>query len=104
MCCCSCVGGIVDMPTVRACTRCLIRSFFSAAATAEIHTLSLHDALPIWEGARSRPRPGDVTSPPGLDAASLRAHDRSEEHTSELQSPMYLVCRLLLEKKKTNMQ
>src|SRR5438445_9074663 len=67
--------------------------FFNDTATTEIYTLSLHDALPIcflqflpcsvpWAGARR---------------SWLR---RSEEHTSELQSRQYLVCRLLLEKKK----
>src|SRR2546426_4230371 len=76
--------------------------FFNDTATTEIYTLSLHDALPIWPGgppARMRPRSrsGDgrlrcraAPGPPG----------RSEEHTSELQSPCNLVCRLLLEKKK----
>src|SRR5215217_9540121 len=68
--------------------------FFNDTATTEIYTLSLHDALPILldvEDAGERPR--------------LVADDphrvRSEEHTSELQSRQYLVCRLLLEKKKT---
>src|SRR2546423_14264664 len=68
--------------------------FFNDTATTEIYTLSLHDALPILCDRRrggcgrrllrrlGRPRP------------------RSEEHTSELQSLAYLVCRLLLEKKK----
>src|SRR5258708_27365964 len=78
--------------------RCLLRFlhaffffFFNDTATTEIYTLSLHDALPICARAR------------------LAAHrclwwcwpaHRSEEHTSELQSPDHLVCRLLLEKKK----
>src|SRR6266404_9837999 len=67
--------------------------FFNDTATTEIYTLSLHDALPIrW------PRPR--LTPPWLDHSVLRAN-RSEEHTSELQSLAYLVCRLLLEKKKT---
>src|SRR3712207_9307844 len=97
--------------------------FFNDTATTEIYTLSLHDALPIWarvqradawrrdRGAcgaghpagtrpprphrrlvRSRARQPDGQAPP---------HARSEEHTSELQSRQYLVCRLLLEKKKT---
>src|SRR6478752_10372800 len=66
--------------------------FFNDTATTEIYTLSLHDALPIcWpKGARSaRHRAG-----------WRQGHDRSEEHTSELQSRLHLVCRLLLEKKK----
>src|SRR6266705_3209149 len=68
--------------------------FFNDTATTEIYTLSLHDALPISIGstcAGSMPR-----------AAAMRRtlRSRSEEHTSELQSPYDLVCRLLLEKKK----
>src|SRR2546426_6774933 len=84
--------------------------FFNDTATTEIYTLSLHDALPI----SSRP----TVSPcgrcrfayrsgrsPCLRAVQTRASfniqsSRSEEHTSELQSPCNLVCRLLLEKKK----
>src|ERR1035438_10895847 len=67
--------------------------FFNDTATTEIYTLSLHDALPISHDDRApEPRPSHHWS---------RA-DRSEEHTSELQSLRHLVCRLLLEKKKTN--
>src|SRR5437879_10863040 len=88
-------------------------------APSEIYTLSLHDALPIWKkpwsiaigtGARQ-------TAPAFHESFNLRGAQietlvecwrglprRSEEHTSELQSPMYLVCRLLLEKKKKNKQ
>src|SRR2546429_5341233 len=71
--------------------------FFNDTATTEIYTLSLHDALPIWiERQREvREREGRLT--PEL-TAQLDA--RSEEHTSELQSRLHLVCRLLLEKKK----
>src|SRR5256885_13217572 len=77
--------------------------FFNDTATTEIYTLSLHDALPIcarfevpalaegWQGEHGAFR--------GLEAAIVH---RSEEHTSELQSPCNLVCRLLLEKKKTH--
>src|SRR5256885_5714423 len=74
--------------------------FFNDTATTEIYTLSLHDALPISEPlgkAAGDNRPiweRDVTH------RSLRLSTRSEEHTSELQSPCNLVCRLLLEKKK----
>src|SRR6266545_8037646 len=66
--------------------------FFNDTATTEIYTLSLHDALPITPPPSSWPCwPSRLTlSTPG----------RSEEHTSELQSLAYLVCRLLLEKKK----
>src|SRR5437879_10699023 len=65
----------------------------------EISTLSLHDALPISGRERTarRPRRCRRASCACLEGRHLR---RSEEHTSELQSPMYLVCRLLLEKKK----
>src|SRR3712207_7941775 len=71
--------------------------FFNDTATTEIYTLSLHDALPISPRGRGRDR-GRVA----LAAARARARRarRSEEHTSELQSRQYLVCRLLLEKKK----
>src|SRR5690242_21084067 len=70
--------------------------FFNDTATTEIYTLSLHDALPIWP-----PRAGTTwcrRSPRGCRRAGR--HQRSEEHTSELQSHVNLVCRLLLEKKK----
>src|SRR6266536_657839 len=80
------------------CTSLMCVFFFNDTATTEIYTLSLHDALPI--------------SLPGLETvhrmARLRPRDqrelaaRSEEHTSELQSRVDLVCRLLLEKKKKN--
>src|SRR5256885_11328280 len=71
--------------------------FFNDTATTEIYTLSLHDALPIsWcsrrTGSCGAERRG--SAPPG------HTTPRSEEHTSELQSPCNLVCRLLLEKKK----
>src|SRR3712207_4854232 len=99
--------------------------FFNDTATTEIYTLSLHDALPFWPrpprfGTRMR-----VTMPMGpqavarypvknasagtragswpaisTSASSASRFGRSEEHTSELQSRQYLVCRLLLEKKK----
>src|SRR5438552_7626698 len=67
--------------------------FFNDTATTEIYTLSLHDALPISDrvGPHRRPRRRAAHAHPG---------GRSEEHTSELQSPDHLVCRLLLEKKK----
>src|SRR5256885_9504389 len=73
--------------------------FFNDTATTEIYTLSLHDALPIY--ARDH-QPPDVRC--GHTGRHRRQHhcagNRSEEHTSELQSPCNLVCRLLLEKKK----
>src|SRR3712207_7883278 len=91
--------------------------FFNDTATTEIYTLSLHDALPIYNGLlqrspqRRRPSRGALPWAPvrrhpvaRIDRADpARAGDdrrRSEEHTSELQSRQYLVCRLLLEKKK----
>src|SRR2546422_1834710 len=95
--------------------------FFNDTATTEIYTLSLHDALPILV----RRRPGQVGTGKkprcSLFASALHHHitgfvpveyetrdmvmkcaceQRSEEHTSELQSRLHLVCRLLLEKKK----
>src|SRR5258708_34569117 len=90
--------------------------FFNDTATTEIYTLSLHDALPILLDRREDIITTAVTtivvmavalqSP--IDAWQqplLRLFDtvvRSEEHTSELQSPDHLVCRLLLEKKNKN--
>src|SRR2546427_1405048 len=83
--------------------------FFNDTATTEIYTLSLHDALPIsqasgGEGDQSSfAHPGGaalVPQPEPLDAP--RRGERSEEHTSELQSQSNLVCRLLLAKKKKN--
>src|SRR2546422_9054554 len=73
--------------------------FFNDTATTEIYTLSLHDALPIStktcfaKGVQG----SDYRRGLGVRARSNR---RSEEHTSELQSRLHLVCRLLLEKKK----
>src|SRR3712207_8043614 len=99
-----------------------MRFFFNDTATTEIYTLSLHDALPIWPKTRPTRPPAPPTvraascriGPPGMPGAcwttGARAsrpptsctfsRRRSEEHTSELQSRQYLVCRLLLEKKK----
>src|SRR3712207_9121086 len=95
--------------------------FFNDAATTEIYPLPLHDALPIFLGrGRRLPRPRKGREPPRSRravradghqttcvpqeasgrAAFTIAGSRSEEHTSELQSRQYLVCRLLLEKKK----
>src|SRR3712207_7434168 len=81
--------------------------FFNDTATTEIYTLSLHDALPICQALRAHG--SRVLYFAGYKRAIDRykveeiekAADRSEEHTSELQSRQYLVCRLLLEKKKT---
>src|SRR3712207_7954608 len=96
--------------------------FFNDTATTEIYTLSLHDALPIYSSGTSdddtvmlrlsaltiplltlfaspRGAPTTTVVSPTL-RSSESAQSRSEEHTSELQSRQYLVCRLLLEKKK----
>src|SRR3712207_7410817 len=87
--------------------------FFNDTATTEIYTLSLHDALPIsFTGiAPGVAANGPTVLLPGLAAAVVARMEslpvafgagvalRSEEHTSELQSRQYLVCRLLLEKK-----
>src|SRR5438552_19203489 len=72
--------------------------FFNDTATTEIYTLSLHDALPISMG-RAGTGPAERRQVQAERLANL-TYDRSEEHTSELQSPDHLVCRLLLEKKK----
>src|SRR5438876_11929639 len=85
-----------------------ISFFFNAPATTEIYTLSLHDALPISFKGEVFCKPLIIYrfSLPASAALSPRflmqpsAWPRSEEHTSELQSPVHLVCRLLLEKKK----
>src|SRR5258708_2760154 len=78
--------------------------FFNDTATTEIYTLSLHDALPISTKAlpsrRICRRPARITSTSARFPAKGTQIERSEEHTSELQSPDHLVCRLLLEKKK----
>src|SRR5437879_11891583 len=75
---------------------CIYYLFLNPPPTTQIYTLSLHDALPICHQAL-RPRPEGLDG--GRGQAGGRDRGRSEEHTSELQSPMYLVCRLLLEKK-----
>src|SRR5437763_3502595 len=74
--------------------------FFNDTATSEIYTLSLHDALPICGRSAPPPVPAARNRRSGGRGVPARTPIRSEEHTSELQSPMYLVCRLLLEKKK----
>src|SRR5258708_32895993 len=94
--------------------------FFNDTATTEIYTLSLHDALPICQYVFMNAAIGNTALRVSI-AAIVKSHDvitfkeepcdatvmtrhifcvRSEEHTSELQSPDHLVCRLLLEKKK----
>src|SRR5690242_12874852 len=90
-------GGSLEQSYVIACMAFFV-FFFNDTATTEIYTLSLHDALPICR-ARLQAR----AAHPGLlllHEAERPAAARSEEHTSELQSHVNLVCRLLLEKKK----
>src|SRR3712207_8549544 len=101
--------------------------FFNDTATTEIYTLSLHDALPIYvamcdvseaamaetkrlceveklpRGLRVTTHVADVAIEDHLKRFRDQLAERSEEHTSELQSRQYLVCRLLLEKKKINL-
>src|SRR3712207_9374826 len=97
--------------------------FFNDPATTEIYPLSLHHALPIWtlrrrvstrrgaspswaritssrRSTRCSSSGGSRRSTPSTPTSSQRG--RSEEHTSELQSRQYIVCRLLVEKKKKN--
>src|SRR5256885_11477847 len=100
---------------------CFFFFFFNDTATTEIYTLSLHDALPIYLVVGQhlealRPFIQMALGAVGVGCAYGRAHvfqpdavagqlaglQRSEEHTSELQSPCNLVCRLLLEKKKNS--
>src|SRR5256885_9971099 len=79
--------------------------FFNDTATTEIYTLSLHDALPIWcLLAVLVCLIANCSSASLAPARTGRAAERSEEHTSELQSPCNLVCRLLLEKKKKKLK
>src|SRR5258708_30799682 len=88
----------------------IVSFFFNDTATTEIYTLSLHDALPISSGScQTRPasflpdcwrRPAAPAPAHPVCSPSPDRLPRSEEHTSELQSPDHLVCRLLLEKKK----
>src|SRR3712207_8423606 len=104
------------------CAYVLVFFFFNDTATTEIYTLSLHDALPICAhgrrhderqvGAHGDPRPrralrggraarhADDRQGARLPERDPRRRRRSEEHMSELQSRQYIVCRLLLEKKK----
>src|SRR5690242_21957551 len=75
--------------------------FFNDTATTEIYTLSLHDALPIFDPESDRGNRCDLEERGVLRLRfSSDIDGRSEEHTSELQSHVNLVCRLLLEKKK----
>src|SRR5256885_4018524 len=74
--------------------------FFNDTATTEIYTLSLHDALPICMAPAGASPVARAARKSCSALAGSSWRERSEEHTSELQSPCNLVCRLLLEKKK----
>src|SRR5258708_21380834 len=99
-------------PTVRKCLLAGLHPplnffFFNDTATTEIYTLSLHDALPICLVSYTWSKSLDDGSAIRGNAVTGVANgdmypERSEEHTSELQSPDHLVCRLLLEKKNHN--
>src|SRR5438876_10197991 len=80
--------------------------FFHDPATTEIYTLSLHDALPISTSSVDSETEKQIQQAldrlvEGRTTIAIAHRLRSEEHTSELQSPVHLVCRLLLEKKKS---
>src|SRR5437763_15869513 len=91
-------------PHISALMMIFVFFFFCVTAPTVIYTLSLHDALPISLGFEDfhHGHDGGVSDFAALKESFVNVADgggRSEEHTSELQSPMYLVCRLLLEKK-----
>src|SRR2546422_7932718 len=95
-------AGLVRLPMW-----CAVFFFFNDTATPEIYTLSLHDALPICVRARTDHRDrrqggggGGAAGDRSGESGTTSTASRSEEHTSELQSRLHLVCRLLLEKKK----
>src|SRR3990170_8944850 len=87
-----CTGPTRPLSIVAKAWRIMSFFFFNDTATTEIYTLSLHDALPISKKVARRCRRCFSTF------GRFRGETRSEEHTSELQSPDHLVCRLLLEK------
>src|ERR1051325_12238181 len=74
---------------------CSFFFFFNDTATTEIYTLSLHDALPIWQRCSGRPAWAPRSCPTG-------SSPRSEEHTSELQSPYVISYAVFCLKKKKN--
>src|SRR2546422_4018563 len=108
------------MPVVTCSPIISVFFFFNDTATTEIYTLSLHDALPISpcrtasslvsRCSRTIPRSRAPAATRSRETPRWRSsrtdgvHERSEEHTSELQSRLHLVCRLLLEKKKKHKQ
>src|SRR5256885_6936806 len=96
-----------DYSTICSAQTPLFFFFFNDTATTEIYTLSLHDALPISPATHSPatkagvpPKPNSRVTASHNTSVAIPTTTRSEEHTSELQSPCNLVCRLLLEKKK----
>src|SRR5256885_899973 len=112
-----------QLPSSKTFSLLYIFFFFNDTATTEIYTLSLHDALPISDVQQagfvvlkspdipsilvetafiSNAQEERQLSNPEYQARMAASILRSEEHTSELQSPCNLVCRLLLEKKKSN--
>src|SRR5207237_8047364 len=109
------LGSLPHTHSTRSSTACLARSLLSSSvsylpvsflffslnvtSTTTIYTLSLHDALPIY---RPPPLHRRARGPGRRDGRGSRGRSRSEEHTSELQSHLNLVCRLLLEKKKNH--
>src|SRR5437763_6522551 len=97
LCCWLLLCQQVDVSSAR---RLLAAFFCNAPAPPEIYPLSLHDALPIYGGLNLGSGFLVGGTGPGQGNTIANEEARSEEHTSELQSPMYLVCRLLLEKKK----
>src|ERR1039457_7112334 len=89
--------AMLPIVSMNECTRARMLVFFNDTATTEISALSLHDALPISPYRIRLSGPGGGLGAYGVPGC---ARSRSEEHTSELQSPCNLVCRLLLEQKK----
>src|SRR5258708_34194640 len=104
------MSSLISLLCFSLCVQSTSRSllfFFNDTATTEIYTLSLHDALPISAAAKpdqhlrhQRVSGQGQTGHRRRLVPRGRQSRRSEEHTSELQSPDHLVCRLLLEKKK----
>src|SRR6202161_4056319 len=89
--------GGQEVVILRSASRTLLIFFFNDTATPEIYPLSLHGALPIYGRLLGVPRKLLGLFPKCLAFLFERTFLRSEEHTSELQSPLNLVCRLLLE-------
>src|SRR5437762_12289217 len=98
--------GYTGIVRTRTAVRNCVCFSFTDTGPPDVYALSLHDALPILDGSRfvagsSSDGTGEVRVYATDDGKMVACQgQRSEEHTSELQSPMYLVCRLLLEKKK----